>query len=245
VVHRLVSTDQRSEKGEEAAPKPLNLTTVQHSVREDDRARANGHSGGILWFTGLSGAGKSTLAVALERMLFSKGYQVFLLDGDNVRQGLSADLGFSPGDRAENIRRVGEVAALFAEAGMVIITAFISPYRADRDRIRALHAGYFNEIYINAPLEVCEARDAKGLYRKARAGDLKEFTGISAPYEPPIRPELEICTAAHTVDACVTHLVEYAERHFSRATRTRTQPPLALTPLRHGGANSCQSSLID
>ena len=186
-------------------------------MREEDRTRANDHRGGILWFTGLSGAGKSTLAVALERALFAKGYQVFLLDGDNVRQGLSADLGFSPADRAENIRRIGEVAALFAEAGMVIVTAFISPYRADRDRIRGLHPDYFNEVYINAPLEVCEARDAKGLYRKARAGELKEFTGISAPYEPPLSPELEIRTGEHSIEECVTQLLRYAERRFTTA----------------------------
>jgi bifunctional enzyme CysN/CysC len=159
--------------------------------------------------------------VALERALFTKGYQVFLLDGDNVRQGLNADLGFSPGDRAENIRRIGEVAALFAEAGMIIVTAFISPYRADRDRIRALHAKYFNEVYINAPLEVCEARDAKGLYRKARAGELKEFTGISAPYEPPLAPELDIRTGERTVEVCVAELFQYAERRFSSAATNR------------------------
>jgi bifunctional enzyme CysN/CysC len=209
-----VITDQHSKKQQQVAPKSDNITTVEHSVREQDRERANGHRGGILWFTGLSGAGKSTLAVALERTLFAKGFHVFLLDGDNVRQGLNADLGFSPGDRTENIRRIGEAAALFAEAGMVIVTAFISPYRADRDRIRALHTKYFNEVYINAPLEVCEARDAKGLYRKARAGELKDFTGISAPYEPPLAPELEIRTGERTVEQCVMQLLRYAERRF-------------------------------
>jgi bifunctional enzyme CysN/CysC len=213
-----VSTDKRYEKGQEAAPKSTNISTVEHTVREEDRVRTNGHRGGILWFTGLSGAGKSTLAVALERALFAKGYQVFLVDGDNVRQRLSADLGFSPRDRAENIRRIGEVAALFAEAGMVIVTAFISPYRADRDRIRALHGQYFNEVYINAPLDVCEARDSKGLYRKARAGELKQFTGISAPYEPPAAPELEIRTSEGSVEECVATLLQYAERRFSAAS---------------------------
>ena len=206
--------------------KSTNLSVVPHAVREEDRKNANGHSGGILWFTGLSGAGKSTLAVALERALFAKGYQVFLLDGDNVRQGLNADLGFSPNDRAENVRRIGEVSALFAEAGMVIVTAFISPYRADRDRIRELHARYFNEVFINAPLQVCEARDPKGLYRKARSGELKDFTGISAPYEPPLAPEIELRTDQSNVDACVAQLVQYAERRFSMKgiTSKRLQP---------------------
>src|SRR5690348_8879324 len=140
-------------------PKSKNLGSVERRVHEADRTRRSGHHGGMLWFTGLSGAGKSTLAVELERVLFDKGFQVMLLDGDNVRKGLSADLGFSPQDRAENIRRIGEVAALFAESGMIVITAFISPYRGDRDAIRVKHPRYFREVYINAPLEVCEARD--------------------------------------------------------------------------------------
>jgi len=195
-------------------PKSSNLGAVEHRVREDDRARRNGHRGGILWFTGLSGAGKSTLAAELERALFEKGFQVMLLDGDNVRKGLSADLGFSPEDRAENIRRIGEVAGLFAEAGMIVVTAFISPYRADRDRIRAGHPEYFREIFINAPLEICEQRDSKGLYRKARAGEIKDFTGVSAPYEAPLKPDLMIPTAETSVEDCVRQLVGYVERQF-------------------------------
>jgi bifunctional enzyme CysN/CysC len=198
-----------------AAPKAAHLFSVRHRIGDEDRAQSNGHRGAILWFTGLSGAGKSTLAVELERLLFAKGYQAFLLDGDNVRQGLCADLGFSPQDRAENIRRVGEVSALFAEAGMIVISAFISPYRADRDRIRAAHREHFHEVYINAPLHVCEARDVKGLYRKARAGELKEFTGISAPYEAPLAPELEIPTGEWTPERCLAQLVDYVERHFA------------------------------
>jgi len=197
------------------ATKSENIFTVAHRVSQEDRVKANRHRGGILWFTGLSGAGKSTLAIDLERALFAERYQVYTLDGDNVRQGLSADLGFSPEDRAENIRRVGEVAALFAEAGFVVITAFISPYRADRERIRAAHPKYFNEIFINAPLEVCEARDSKGLYRRARAGELKEFTGVSAPYEPPLAPELELRTAEKPVQACVDELIAFVERRLS------------------------------
>lgn len=200
-------------------PKSENLFTVQHRVTEDDRALSSGHRGGILWFTGLSCAGKSTLAIGLEKALFAKGYRVYTLDGDNVRQGLSADLGFAPGDRAENIRRIGEVAALFAEAGMIVITAFISPYRADRERIRARHGRYFNEIYINAPVEVCESRDWKGLYRRARAGEVKEFTGISAPYEPPLAPELELLTGDRDVAACLADLVAFVEQRMSLRRR--------------------------
>lgn len=204
---------------------PRDVFTVQHRVSGADRARANGHRGGILWFTGLSGAGKSTLAIELEKALFGRGYQVYTLDGDNVRQGLSADLGFSAADRTENIRRIGELAALFAEAGVVAITAFISPYRADRDRVRARHPGCFNEIFINAPLEVCEARDLKGLYRRARAGEVKEFTGISAPYEPPLAPDLEIRTDRSGIEACLGQLLDYVERKLSLpASEGRARP---------------------
>ena len=196
-------------------PKSENVFTVAHRVSQEDRVKANRHRGGILWFTGLSGAGKSTLAIELERALFAERYQVYTLDGDNVRQGLSADLGFSPEDRAENIRRIGEVAALFAEAGFVVITAFISPYRADRDRIRARHPKYFHEVFINASLEVCESRDSKGLYRRARAGEVKEFTGISAPYEAPFAPELELRTGDKPVQACVDDLLAFVEQRLA------------------------------
>ena len=197
-----------------AAPKSTNIFAVEHRVAAANRARRNGHRGAILWFTGLSGAGKSTLAVELERLLFAKGHQVFLLDGDNVRAGLNADLGFSPEDRAENIRRVGEVAALFAEAGMIVITAFISPYRADRDRVRTAHRDCFHEVYINAALEVCERRDTKGLYARARTGEVKEFTGISAPYEPPLAPELEIASGEWPVTRCLAELMLYVQRRL-------------------------------
>jgi bifunctional enzyme CysN/CysC len=163
----------------------------------------------------LSGAGKSTLAAELERLLFAKGHQVTLLDGDNVRQGLSADLGFSPEDRTENIRRIGEVAGLFAEAGLIVITAFISPYRADRDRIRAAHSGHFFEIFINAPLHVCESRDAKGLYRRARTGEVKDFTGVSAPYEPPLRADLELLTDRWPIERCLSELTAFVDQQLS------------------------------
>ena len=198
-----------------------NIQRVEHAVSVDARARRYGHSGGVLWLTGLSGSGKSTLAVAVERRLFNLGYQVYALDGDNVRHGLNADLGFSPEERAENIRRVGEVAALMSRAGMVVITAFISPYRSDRARARKATGEQFHEVFVKADLATCEARDPKGLYRKARAGEIAEFTGISAPYEVPEKPELEIDTAAMEVDASVEVIVDYVRDHFSaEATAT-------------------------
>ena len=176
----------------------------------------NRHCGGILWLTGLSGAGKSTLACELERVLRARGWQAFVLDGDALRTGLNADLGFSPRDRAENIRRSGEVAGLFAEAGMIAICAFISPYRADRDRIRAAHAAVFHEIHISAPLEVCEARDPKGLYRRARTGEITEFTGVTAPYETPESPELTIDTDTLTVEEGVAAVLDYIDKNFRK-----------------------------
>jgi len=197
-----------------------NLTEVAPGVSAEARARHNGHTGGVLWLTGLSGAGKSTLAVTLERLLFQKGYQVYVLDGDNVRNGLNANLGFSPEDRAENIRRVGEVAALFADAGLIVITSFISPYRADRDRARAAAKERFHEIYVRADLATCEERDPKGLYKRARAGQIRDFTGISAPYEPPSDPQLVVDTGVMTIDESVSHLLAYIERHFRLARAT-------------------------
>jgi len=192
-----------------------NIHAVGHAVSREARAVRNGHRGGVLWFTGLSGAGKSTLALALEKELFRKGYQVYVLDGDNIRTGLNADLGFSPEDRAENIRRVGEVAALFADAGMIAISAFISPYRADRERARrAAPEGAFHEVYVCAPLEVCEQRDPKGLYRRARAGEIPDFTGITSPYEPPENPELVVPTHELSFEECLQLLVDYVERNF-------------------------------
>jgi adenylyl-sulfate kinase len=168
----------------------------------------NRPSGGVVWLTGLSGAGKSTVAAELERKLLALGRVVWVLDGDKVREGLCSDLGFSPEHRKENIRRVAEVARLFADAGLICIVAFISPYRADRDRARSLlPAGRFIEVYLSAPLEVCERRDPKGLYARARAGLVKDFTGITAPYEAPLKPELELHTDKFTLDECVSTLV--------------------------------------
>jgi bifunctional enzyme CysN/CysC len=200
--------------------KSTNVYSVEHRVSAEARAQRNGHMGGVLWFTGLSGAGKSTLAMEVEQRLFRKGYHVYVLDGDNVRRGLNANLGFSPDDRAENIRRVGEAAALFADAGMVVITAFISPYRADRERARAAGRGAFHEIHVEADLEVCEQRDPKGLYKRARAGEIKDFTGISAPYETPIDPELTVNTSTTPVDSCAQEIVDYVSRTFSLDSET-------------------------
>ncbi|MBV6631403.1 MAG: adenylyl-sulfate kinase [Alphaproteobacteria bacterium] len=195
--------------------KASNIHAVEHLLDPDTRAQRNGHYGAVFWFTGLSGAGKSTLAMLVERALFNRGRQVYVLDGDNVRRGLNADLGFSPDDRTENIRRIGEVAGLFARAGSVCITAFISPYRADRDRAREAAPESFHEIYIKADLETCEARDPKGLYKKARAGEIPEFTGISAPYEPPIEADLEVDTDGLSVEQCVELIADYIEEEIS------------------------------
>jgi len=191
-----------------------NVSDVAHRIGSTARHARNRHKGGVLWFTGLSGAGKSTLAMELERRLFEAGYQVYVLDGDNVRQGLNANLGFSAADRAENIRRVGEVAALFADAGFVVITAFISPYRSDRDRARAAAPVSFHEIYVHADLEVCERRDPKGLYKRARKGEIADFTGITAPYEEPAEADLVVDTGDHTVTDCVDQVFAYVTDAF-------------------------------
>ena len=173
----------------------------------------------VIWLTGLSGAGKSTLAMAVEQHLLRKGYAVYVLDGDNVRSGLNANLGVSPEDRVENIRRVGEVAALFADAGFLCITAFISPYRADRARARAATPpGTFHEVYVSADLATCEGRDPKGLYRMARAGELAEFTGVSAPYEPPEAPALVVDTARQPLEACIEQILAHVAQHFALAS---------------------------
>ena len=191
-----------------------NITAVGHAVTHEARSARNGHKGGVLWFTGLSGAGKSTLALALERELFAKGYVAYVLDGDNIRGGLNANLGFSPEDRAENIRRVGEVAALFADAGCLVISSFISPYRADRERARAAAPDSFHEIYVKASLEACEGRDPKGLYQRARKGEIKDFTGISSPYEPPETADLVVPTDELDVEECLALLLRYVGERF-------------------------------
>lgn len=197
--------------------KSTNIERVRHRVPRAARWAANGHRGGVLWLTGLSAAGKSTLAFSLEKRLFDEGYQVFVLDGDNIRYGLSSDLGFAPAEREENIRRVGEVAALFAEAGFIVVTAFISPYRRDRAQARKACGDGFHEVYLAADLEVCERRDPKGLYRKARLGEIANFTGVSAPYEAPEAAELVLDTGALTVTESMQVLIEYVDRVFVRA----------------------------
>jgi adenylylsulfate kinase len=194
----------------EGLPKSSNIFWHRGKVTRADRERVHGHKGVTLWFTGLSGSGKSTLAIAMEEALFNRGCRTFVLDGDNVRHGLNRDLGFSPEDRTENIRRVGEVAKLFNSAGTMVCTAFISPYREDRDNNRAIMPeGDFIEIYVDAPLEVCEERDPKGLYEKARAGEIQGFTGIDAPYEEPKNPEIQVKTAEHPVEECVDQILDW------------------------------------
>ncbi|MCS7048424.1 MAG: adenylyl-sulfate kinase, partial [Verrucomicrobiae bacterium] len=195
--------------------KSTNIFWTRGEITREDRERRNRHKGGVIWLTGLSGAGKSTIATELERELFHMGVHTYVLDGDNIRHGLSANLGFSPEDRTENIRRVAEVAKLFADAGVLVITAFISPYRDDRRLARSImREGDFVEVYVNAPIEVCEQRDPKGLYKKARAGQIKNFTGIDAPYEPPENPEIIVHTDRLTVNECVTQIMDYLKQHF-------------------------------
>jgi bifunctional enzyme CysN/CysC len=195
-----------------AAVKSQNIFWSEGNVTARDRAVRNGHPGAVVWLTGLSGSGKSTISRALERELFRMGMHVYVLDGDNVRHGLNSNLGFSPEDREENIRRVAEVAKLLSDAGVIAITAFISPYRRDRRRAREIaleSGGEFIEVFVDAPLEVCERRDAKGLYKRARAGEIREFTGISAPYEAPADPELTVRTDEMQLEQCVARIVEY------------------------------------
>jgi len=192
--------------------KIINQNTVWHepTIFREDREKLNEHRSAILWFTGLSGAGKSTLAHAVEEELHRLGIRTFVLDGDNIRQGLCKDLGFSDADRTENIRRIGEVSKLMLDAGVVVMTAFISPFRKDRQIVRDLvNKGDFIEIYCKASLEVCEDRDPKGLYKKARAGQIPEFTGISSPYEEPEKPELINETGKKSVDECVEQIIKY------------------------------------
>ncbi|MCH2170021.1 adenylyl-sulfate kinase [Myxococcota bacterium] len=192
--------------------KSTNITWHESTATRADRERILGQKGATIWLTGLSGSGKSTVAVAAEAFLISQGRLSYVLDGDNVRHGLNNNLGFSPEDRTENIRRIGEVAKLFTDAGAIVFSSFISPYRADRDAVRELMAeGDFIEVFVDASLETCESRDVKGLYQKARAGEIPEFTGISAPYEAPERPEITLDTNSQTVEESVGVIVGYLE----------------------------------
>ena len=196
------------------APKGGNLTWHIGEVDRGQRSAAYGHRGAILWLTGLSGSGKSTIAHRVERRLIERGAFAYVLDGDNIRHGLNQDLGFAADDRIENIRRIGEVARLFADAGALVLSAFISPYRADRDRIRSLmEQGDFIEVFVDTPIEVCEARDPKGLYKRARAGEISDFTGIDAPYEAPATPELHLRTDQLSVEEAADAVIGYLERY--------------------------------
>lgn len=198
---------------ESIASVSANVVWHHATVTSERRELLNGHRGAIIWFTGLSGAGKSTLAHAVEEHLHRMGCRTFVLDGDNVRHGLCGDLTFSAQDRIENIRRIGEVAKLFMEAGVIVLTAFISPFRDDRNKVRDMvRSGEFIEIYCQCPIEVCERRDVKGLYKKARAGVIGQFTGISSPYEVPLAPELAINTAQLELEECVQQVIAFLSR---------------------------------
>ena len=193
--------------------KATNITWHEGHVARPEREKQLGQRGATVWLTGLSGSGKSTIAVAVERALHQRGKLAYVLDGDNVRHGLNKNLGFSPEDRTENIRRIGEVAKLFNDAGVVVFTAFISPYRDDRDAVRAIMPdGDFVEVFVDADVATCEARDPKGLYKKARAGEIPEFTGISAPYEAPENAEVDLDTAALSVEESAAQLVAYLKK---------------------------------
>lgn len=191
-----------------------NTVWHHHKITKDDRAKTNHQRPFVIWFTGLSGSGKSTLAGHLETYLFEHGHRCYLLDGDNVRHGLNRDLGFDDAARVENIRRIGEVAKLMLDAGLIVISAFISPFRADRDMVRAMLApDEFIELHLDVPMEVCEQRDPKGLYKKARTGQIRQFTGIDSPYEPPLNPELHIegvrLTVEKEVEQVLAYLIQY------------------------------------
>ncbi|WP_145386632.1 adenylyl-sulfate kinase [Staphylococcus capitis] len=191
-----------------------NITWHDSEVTKEERQKRNGHKSAVIWFTGLSGSGKSTVSVALEKALFNEGKQTYRLDGDNVRHGLNKNLGFSPEDRTENIRRIGEVAKLMVDAGSITVTAFISPYKQDRDNVRAiLEDDEFIEVYAKCSVEECENRDPKGLYKKARSGEIPEFTGISAPYEAPDHPEIILDTEHESIDQSVDRVIQYLKQH--------------------------------
>ncbi|WP_339727547.1 adenylyl-sulfate kinase [uncultured Gimesia sp.] len=195
-----------------AEQKATNVTWHDHRVTKEERCKQNGHKGAVLWFTGLSGSGKSTIANTVDHKLFEMGKHTFVLDGDNIRMGLNKNLGFSPEDRTENIRRIGEVSKLYSDAGILVMTAFISPYLEDRNQVREIMGeGEFIEVLVQASLETCEERDPKGLYKKARAGEIKGFTGIDAPYEAPEKPELVLDSDAKGIDDLADEVIAYLE----------------------------------
>lgn len=187
-----------------------NIVWHHHNVTHEDRCKQKNQKPCVLWFTGLSGSGKSTVANAVESLLFENGNHSYLLDGDNVRHGLNKDLSFSEEDRVENIRRIGEVTKLFTDSGLIVLSAFISPFNADRQQVRDLHeSGKFIEVFVDTPLEVCEKRDPKGLYKKARAGDIKNFTGLDSPYEAPQTPEIHLKTDEHSIDELAHQVLQH------------------------------------
>ncbi|MFL2819551.1 MAG: adenylyl-sulfate kinase [Alphaproteobacteria bacterium] len=187
----------------------MNITPVKHDVLSEERNKRFGHKGAVVWLTGLSGSGKTTLAKNLERNLFNHGYNIYMLDGDNIRDGLNSNLGFSKNDREENIRRIGEVAALFASAGFVVITAFISPFSEDRKKALSAYSQNSFEVYLSCDLETCEDRDPKGLYKKARNGEIKDFTGIDSPYETPKSPDFILDTQNKSISECEKELYQF------------------------------------
>ncbi|MFA7343749.1 MAG: adenylyl-sulfate kinase [Terrimicrobiaceae bacterium] len=208
--------------------KSKNITRSPNPVTRENRAELLRHCGFVLWFTGLSGSGKSTFAAQMQKRLHLRGMAAFILDGDNLRHGLCGNLGFAPEDRSENIRRVGEVAKLMAEAGLIAICSLISPYQADRNRVResCRRDGIpFAEVYVNTPLEVCEARDPRGLYKRARNGEIKDFTGVNAPYEVPVSPELEIRTEETSMESSLTALMDLATDLAENYSRTPVSGP--------------------
>lgn len=189
-----------------------NVTWHDHNVSSEERQKLNGHKGAVLWFTGLSGCGKSTISNAVDRLLHDRGIHTYVLDGDNIRLGLNKNLGFAPEDRKENIRRIGEVARLFCESGTIVLSSFISPYKEDRDRVRKIIGeGKFVEVFVDASLETCEGRDPKGLYKKARAGEIKEFTGVNAPYEAPENCELHLDSDSKGIEELANEVVVHLE----------------------------------
>jgi adenylylsulfate kinase len=193
-----------------AVQKATNVTWHAHNITREDRQKLNGHRGAVLWFTGLSGCGKSSIANAVDQLLHERGVHTFVLDGDNIRMGLNRNLGFTPEDRTENIRRIGEVARLFADSATIVLSAFISPYKSDRDLVRTLvPEGEFVEISVQASLETCESRDPKGLYKKARAGEIKNFTGLDAPYEAPEKPEIVLDSDNKGVEVLAREVIAY------------------------------------
>lgn len=216
---RTIMSEIPAQSADSSDPTPIvssNIVWHDGEMTRDDRAKVLGHRGCTLWLTGLSGSGKSTVAVELEKILIQQGALAYRLDGDNVRHGLNANLGFGADDRKENIRRVGEVAKLFADAGVVTISSFISPYQKDRDQVRKIHddAGLtFLEVFINTPIEICEQRDPKGLYKKARAGEIKGFTGIDDPYEAPANPDVDVKTGDLSAEESAKVLVQALIEH--------------------------------